>query len=267
MNGGDFQRQAGGGFGGLSGPVPRDLVILLAVVLATFSLRFFAATQSLHALLSLSSNTWRHAFLWQPLTYLFTGVGDPGIWFLLELLILFLFGRTVYYQLGRRGFWRFLLVVGVSSALLAVVVDLLATLGAGPSLHSFALMQGQHMLLTLTIAAFATMNRDATILLFFVLPVQARWFLLLEILFAFMGFLGTRDLAGFVGLSAGVGLSMLYLDWGPGGGAGTSGLRRPWLRLQEWWIKRRLKDMRRKRGLRLVDDERDGPPADDDWVH
>jgi hypothetical protein len=264
MNGSGFQRQAAGGFGGLSGPVPRDLVVLLAVVLATFSLRFFATTQSLHALLALSSNTWRHGFVWQPVTYLFNGVGDPGIWFLLELLILFLFGRTVYYQLGRRAFWRFLLLVGASSALVAVVVDLAANLAGDPSLYAFALMQGQHMLLTLTIAAFATMNRDATILLFFVLPVQARWFLLLEILFAFMGFLSTGDLAGFVGLSAGVGFSMLYLGWGPR----RAGLRRPWLRLQEWWIRLRLKGLRRRRGLRLVkDDDRERRDSDGGWVH
>ena len=264
MNGGSYQRQAGGGFGGLSGPVPRDVVVLLAVVLGTFSLRFFAATQSFHALLTLSSNTWRHAFLWQPVTYLFTGVGQPGIWFLLALLILFLFGRTVFYQLGRRGFWRFLLVVGISSALVAVMVDLLATALSGPTLNAFVLMQGQQMLLTMVIAAFATMNRDATILLFFVLPVQARWFLLLEVLFAFMGFLSTGDLAGFVGLCCGVGLSVLYLGWRPR----RLDLRRPWLQLQEWWLRRRLRSMRRRSGLRLVDDDEtadDGP--DDGWVH
>ena len=37
---------AGGGGFGLTGPVPRDVVVLLAVVLATFSLRFFEATHA-----------------------------------------------------------------------------------------------------------------------------------------------------------------------------------------------------------------------------
>ncbi len=264
MNGPGFQRTAAGGFGGLSGPVPRDIIVLLAVVLGTFSLRFFAATQSFHALLTLSSNTWRHAFLWQPVTYLFTGVGEPGFWFLLSLLILFLFARTVYYQLGRKGFWRFLLIVGVSSALVAVVVDLLVATISEPTLNAFVLMQGQRMLLALTIAAFATMNRDATILLFFVLPVQARWFLLLEVLFAFMGFLSSGDLPGFVGLCAAVGLSVVYLGWRPR----SLSLRGPWRHLQEWWIRRRLQGMRRRSGLHLVqDDDAEDDDSGDGWVH
>lgn len=260
MNGRHFQRQGGAGFGGLSGPVPRDIIVLLAVVLGTFSLGFFESTRSLHALLTLSSNVWRHGFLWQTVTYLFSGVGKPGIWFLLELLILFLFARTVFFQLGRRGFWRFLLLIGVAAALAAVVVNVIGNALGSPSLYAFVLMQGQHMLLTLTIAAFATMNRDATILLFFVLPVQAKWFLLLEILFAFMGFLSTRDLAGFVGLSAGVGLTMIYLGYGLPGLGG----RRLWLQFQEWWIRIRLKGLRRRRGMHLVDDQE---PDDDNWVH
>lgn len=258
MNGRNFERQAGAGFGGLSGPVPRDLVVLLAVVLGTFSLQFFSATRPLHTLLTLSSEVWRHGFLWQVGTFLFTGVGQPGIWFVLELLILFLFGRTVYYQLGRRGFWRFLLAIGVASALIAVLVDLAGWAVGVPAAQAFVLLQGQHVLLTLTIAAFATMNREATILLLFVLPVQAKWFLLLELLFAFMGFLSTHDLPGFVGLVAAVGLSFVYLS----GDIGAAGGRRLWLRLQEWWIRLRLRDLRRRRKIRLVRDE-----DEDDWVH
>ncbi|MDX1644117.1 MAG: hypothetical protein R3244_07150 [Thermoanaerobaculia bacterium] len=260
MDGQRFRQATAGGFG-LSGPVPRDVVVLLAVVLATFSLRFFEATQPLHALLGLSSDSWRSGFLWQLGTYLFTGVGTPGIWFLIELLILFLFVRTVFYQLGRRGFWRWLILIGVTCGLVAVLVDVVASALVGSVPNAFLLMQGQHMLLVLTIAAFATMNRDATILLFFVLPVQAKWFLLLELLFAFMGFLSTHDLAGFVGLCSAVGLTFVYL----GGGFGGGGWRQLWLRLQERWLRRRLKRMRRRRGLRLVDEEE--PSRPDDWVH
>ena len=258
MQGRGFERPGGAGFSGLTGPVPRDIVVLLAVVLATFSLQFFVATRSAHALLTMTSNVWRHGFLWQLGTYLFTGVGQPGIWFVLELLILFLFGRTVYFQLGRRGFWRFLLLVGTASALTATLVDALGWAVGSPAQFGFVLLQGQHMLLTLVIAAFATMNREATILLFFVLPVQAKWFLLLELLFAFMGFLSTHDLPGFVGLVAGVGFSFVYLSRDVGASA-----RRSWLRLQEWWIRQRLRGLRRRRGIRLVEDE--DPP--DDWVH
>ena len=60
------------------------------------------------------------------------------------------------------------------------------------------------MLLAIFIAAFATLNRNATILLFFVLPIQARWFLWLEVLFAFIAFLGSHDLPGFLGITTAV---------------------------------------------------------------
>jgi hypothetical protein len=239
--------------------VPRDIVILMAVVLGTFSLQFFAATAVVHRYLLLSSAVWRQGLLWQVATYPFAGVGPPSIWFLIELLILFLFSRTVYLQLGRSGFWRWLMTLSLLSALLAVVVDIVVNLFAGPSPAAFSLMQGQHMLLTLMIAAFATMNREATILIFFVLPVQAKWFLLLEVLFAFMGFLGSHDLAGFVGLCVGVGLTFVYLSSGSFGGQ----LHRGWLRLQERWIAWRLGSLRRQRGLHIVKDEDDDNP----WVH
>lgn len=258
MNGRQFQQPTAGGFG-LSGPVPRDIVVLLAVVLATFSLQFFAATRTLHLWLVLSPAVWQQGLVWQVATYPFAGVGPASFWFLLELLILFLFSRTVFFQLGRRAFWRWLLTVSVASAAVAVVVNVIGTAVGGTQPAPFLLMQGQHMLLALAIAAFATMNREATILLFFVLPVQAKWFLLLELLFAFMGFLSSHDLAGFLGLAAGVGLTFAYLT----SGSVLGRPRRLWLRLQEQWITWRLRTMRKRRGLRIVKEEDDK----DDWVH
>jgi hypothetical protein len=257
MYGRQFQQPTAGGFG-LSGPVPRDVVVLLAVVLATFSLQFFDATRGLHQLLILTPGVWRSGMLWQLATYLFAGVGAPSFWFLLSLLILFLFARTVFFQLGRRAFWKWLLTVGVASALIAALAGIVTGSPERPS-TMFVLMQGQYMLITVIIAAFATMNRDATILLFFVLPVQAKWFLLLELLFAFMGFLSTHDLAGFLGLCAGVGLTFAYLS----AGSPVGQLRRWWLQAQEQWIRFRLRSMRKKRNIRLVDEK----DEDDRWVH
>jgi hypothetical protein len=261
MNGASFQRPGGGGFG-LSGPSPRDIIILLSVVLGTFSLQFFASTAPLHNLLLLSSSVWRAGWVWQVVTYPFAGVGAPSIWFLLELLILFMFSRTVYGQLGRRGFWRWLITISLLCSLQAVIVDLVMNAVGSPAPTAFSLMQGQHMLLTLMIAAFATMNREATILLFFVLPVQAKWFLLLELLFAFMGFLGSKDLPGFIGLCMAVGLTFVYLTTGFG-----IQIRRTWLRVQERWIAWRLGSMRRKSGLRIVKGQDEGADDEDRFVN
>lgn len=255
------QYSGGGGNFGLTGPVPRDLWILLGTVFATFSLRFFPATAVVPALLRLSPDVWQRGFLWQLATYPFVGTGVPGIWFVLELLIVFLFGRQVLYQLGTPRFWKLLIGVAAAAAAAAVAVHLLLALAGFAQLNAFVLMQGQRILLAILIAVFATLNRNATILLFFVLPVQAKWFILLEIVFAFLGFLGSHDFAGFVGICVAVAATVSVLR--PGSGRG--GLRDLKLRLETWWLRARLAWLRRRRGFRIVPPQDRGPR--DPWVH
>ncbi len=271
-------RGGGGGFGGgLSGPVPRDVWVLLGTLFFTFSLQFFAATAWLPALLRLTPAVWERFFVWQLVTYPFAGVGAPSFWFLVELLILFMFARDVLFRLGRQRFWWTLVRAAGAGAVAAVIVQLLAvwaTGSVGP--NAFGLMQGQHMVLVIVIAAFATLLGDATIYLFFVLPIRARWFLGLEILFAFLGYLGSKDLAGFVGICAAVGWTWAALRYG----GSAAKWREAWLRLQTGWIRLRLAWMRRQRGIRLVDPEQgpeDGSPGSSEreggevkrgpWVH
>lgn len=263
-------RQFGGGGTplGLSGPVPRDLVVLLAVLFGTFSLQFFSASAALPALARLTPAVWQRGFLWQLATYPYVGFGRPDFWLVLELLILFLFGREMYYRLGRRNFWTLITWVSLIAAVVAVGVQLVAAAaGAAPD-GAFVLMQGQRMLLAILVAAFATLFGRATILLFFVLPIQARWFLLLEIVFAFLGFLSSGDLAGFVGLCAAVGTTYLFVSPGPI----RRNLRELWLKAQERWFRLRLARARKSRGLRVVRGEgrrRDDGDAGDGgpWVH
>ena len=258
------------GLGGFGGPVPRDLIVLLVAVFVTFSMQFFNATQPLVALLRLTPWVWQRGFVWQLATYPFMGFGAPSIWFLLELLILFWFGRDVYAGLRRRHFWRLIVWSSVGAALVAVAVQFLtAALGGGLGLADFSLMQGQRILMTIFIAAFATANRDAVILLFFILPIQARWFLGLEILFAFMGFLTTRDLPGFLGVCAAVGLSWLYIRSSGSMKGGRRTFRETRLRLERWWIQRKLERARRKRGFRIIqgEGERDDDVRRGPWVH
>jgi hypothetical protein len=253
-----YRREVGGGgpvLGGLSGPVPRDLVVLLAVLFVTFSLQFFATTAGLIALLRLTPLVWLAGFVWQLATYPFIGHGGLSLWFVLELLILFWFGRDVFFRLGRRRFWTLVAYGTGGGALVAVGVEVLgrwAFPDAAALAPPFVLIQGQRILNVVVVAAFAVLNRHATILLMFVLPVQARWFLWLEILFGFLGYLGTRDLAGFLGLGAAVAIVWTVLQ--PGGP--RRGLRESWLRTQQWWMRRRLDRLRRRRGFRVV------PPGD-----
>jgi hypothetical protein len=241
-------------FGGLGGPVPRDFLALLVVVFATYAMQFFSTTAIVPALMRLSPAVYTSAFLWQLATYAAAGFGPASLWILLELLILYWFGRDVRLQLGRRRFWRLLGLAGVGAAVAAVVVELLAETIVGTPLTAFPfqLMQGQRILLVITIAAFATRNADATILLFFVLPLRAGWFLWLGILFGFVAFLSTKDLAGFTGICVATAISYVYLS----PGRLQDRWRRWWLRARRAHLERRVDSLRRRRGLRVVEPDR-----------
>ena len=241
---------------GMSSGAPPDVVALVAVVFVTFSLQFFAQTAWMTELLRLTPRVWQGGFVWQLLTYPVAGAGGPSLWILLELLILFWFGRDVLARVGRRTFWRLLATSAVAAGVLALAVDLVARLVGQVPAASLLMMQGQRTLLAILVAAFAVLFRDAQILLFFVLPVQARWFLPLEILFAFIGFLRTHDLAGFLGICTAVGVTWLVLT------RRGVGARETWLRTQQWWLQRRTSRLRKKRGFRVV-----GGDSRDKWLH
>ena len=252
---------------GFGGPAPRDLLVLLGVLFATFTLRFFEPTRIVPALLELTPLVWQTGFVWQLATYPFIGYGSPGIWFLLELLILYMFGRDVYLGLYRRHFWRLLLWSGIGAALLAVAVHVVMTFSGAVVPAPFALMQGQRMLLAIFIAAFATAHGDATIYLFFVLPIRARWFLGLEIVFAFMAFLSTRDLPGFLGICAGVGLTYGYVRSSGSFRGGRRTFRELRLRLEKWWIQKKMDRLRRKRGFKVIPGEKGQNVRKGPWVN
>lgn len=235
-----------GGFVG-GPPAPRPLLYLLGFIFVTFSLQFFATTQPFVALLRLTPAVWKAGFVWQLLTYAFVGFGKPSFWFLFQLLMLFFFGRDVYYALGPRRFWRLLAIGAGTASGVAVLVEILAaSQGWFPERLTFILIQGQQILLVILVAAFAVLRRDAVIYLMFVLPVKARWFLPLEILLAFMGFLWSKDLSGFLGLSAAVGMTWWTLQ----PSSPRRALREARLRLEQRWLKLKMAGLRRRRGMK-----------------
>jgi len=249
----------GGLGGGLTQPAPRDGWMIIAGVFVTLSLRFFATTSWLPTLLELSPSVWERGFLWQLVTYAFVGRGPSGLWLLITLLILYMFAGQVYGRLGRRGFWRLLIGGVATGGVVAAVVQLVSNLMSGvPGIGTFPILQGERMLVAVLIAAFATLAGDAIIYLFFVLPVRAGWFIGLELIFAFLAFLSTRDLAGMLGVWAAVGYTVFAL----GGGLKPGGPREIWLRLQERWFRLRLKQMKSKRGLEVLPGGKK-----DDWLH
>lgn len=237
-------RQASAGFG----PVPSDLIVLMCVLFSTYTLDAFSATHGLVRLLQLSPDVWQVGFLWQIVTYPFAESFN-GIWFLLVGFMVIQFGSQVFRAMGRKAFWRVLLTASVAGALGAIVAQLaigLLGLTSPFMVHPFLMMQGAETVLAILIAAFATLFGSATIYLFFFLPVQARWFLWLEILVAFIGFLSTKDFGGFVGITTAV-LTTYFLVSGRGFGRW---LRETRLRIERRVLEARLKRMHRKPGGR-----------------
>jgi hypothetical protein len=234
-------------------------VSILAVVFVTYSMQFFDATAVIPSLLRLTPAVVRGR-LWQLASYPFIGTGGVSLWFLLELLILYWFGRDVFWRLGRQRFWRLIVITSVIAAVIAVLIHLITVAAGAPSTAPFITMQGHRMLITMFIAAFATLYGDATILLFFVLPVKARWFLWLEILFAFVfGLLPYKDIAGFLGVAAAVFLTYSLLS--PGGPGAV--LHRWHKEAERRILEQRLARMRRKRRFDVIDGDRD----DDEYIH
>lgn len=244
---------------GLGGPAPRDIVVLVGVIFGLFALNAFESAAVWLRWLELSEAAWRQGLVWQVVTYAFNAHFN-GLFILFSLLAIYLFGRDVFYRLGRRRFWRLLLaaVAGGGVAALATQV-LLDAAGFGPTMvPPFALMQGEQTLVAILIAAFSLLMPHATIYLFFVLAVPARIFLWLELVITFIFFLGSKDFAGLIGIYAAIGVTAWMLRSGGGSGSIVSS----WLRrFERWRAVRRYEKTRGKSGLRLV------KPGDDRWVH
>lgn len=257
---------------GLSGTPPVDLLVLLGVLIVTFVLRFFAATQLVPRVLELTPLVWMRGWVWQLATYPFIGYGSPGIGFLIELLILYMFGKDVFFGLYRRHFWRLLVFASVGAAVVAAGLHAVLALTGGPTggmdvPGAFSIMQGQRMLLAIFIAAFATAHRDATVYLFFFLQIPARWLFVVEGLFALMAFLATRDLAGFVGICAAMGFTYLYVRSSGSVHGGRRTFREIRLRFERWRIQRKLDRARRKRGFTVIQGDKGPNVRKGPWVN
>lgn len=267
-----YYTNRGGGpvdFGGLQGP-PLDIKVLLGVLFVLFTMGFIQPLRAFVDLLYLSPEMLGKGYFWQLLTYA-VAPESSGIWFLVTMLILFLFGRDVFRMLGRRRFWHMLLTAVLSASLVATAVHgVMVLLGLQWTQAPLIIMRGGEMLLTVLVAAFATLYPNATIRLFFVLPIRARSFLWLEILLAFvLWLLPTGDLAGFLGVCTAVGVTYAVLTGGI-----QRNLRELRLRTHRWWIEQRLRRARNKRGMHIVKPDEGGDarrkPGDvrrGPWIH
>ena len=114
--------------------------------------------------LSLSGNGIRRGFVWQLATYMFLHDGPWHI--LINLFVLWFFGREVEYFIGPKQFTRLYFAAGLAGAALWLAFNF----------HSAAYVIGASGAVLGCVVAFATLfpNREVTLLVFFVLPVSMK---------------------------------------------------------------------------------------------
>ncbi|MEO1366210.1 MAG: hypothetical protein AAFX50_03460, partial [Acidobacteriota bacterium] len=175
-----------------------------------------------------------------------------GLWMML------MFGKQVFFFVGRKAFWRYFFITALVGAMAAVLTQvILAAVGLGGAVpRPFVLINGQFFIWTFLISGFAALYGHATVLLMFVLPVKAKWFIGIEIAFAFLAFLSYHDFAGFVGACAAIGAAYLQFSGiGPG-----RFLHETRLRVQRKWFEYKLRQLKNKGGG-------DGDVVQGPWVH
>ena len=115
-------------------------------------------------LFGLNADRMAQGYVWQPLTYLLL---HTGLWHILvNLLMLWMFGREVEYFIGPKAFIRLYIFAGLLGGALWMLCNLH---NSGPLVGASAAVLG-------CVIAFATLfpERELTFLVFFVLPVTIR---------------------------------------------------------------------------------------------
>ncbi len=244
--------------GGSFAVIP-DILALLGIFLFTLTLQSFDSTQWFVNLLRLSPEVYR-GFVWQILSYPFVSLRYDPFWFILTHFFLYLFAKDVFQRLGRVHFWKLLIQASAVGGIVAVAIGLLLRIWGAPH-NLFAVIQGQQMVFLVVICAFALLMPGAVVLFSFVIPIKAKWFIPIEVIFLFVKFLESKDIAGFLGGLATVVFVIWYLSPSQISGRGRQG----WLKLQAWWFRRQMQQKKSRKGFRVIEG---GKGSDDDsWVN
>lgn len=106
-------------------------------------------------------------FLWQGVTYLFLHGGFFHILF--NMLALYMFGTELEWLWGTPRFLRFYFITGIGAALCSVLVapnSTIPIIGASGAIYGL-------------LAAYGLLFPDRTLLLYFVIPIKAKYFVLI----------------------------------------------------------------------------------------
>jgi membrane associated rhomboid family serine protease len=159
-----------------------------------------------------------HLFLWQMVSYLFL---HGGFWhILLNMLALYMFGSRLEWLWGTDRFLRFYFITGIGAAVCSVVVSPSSTIPIiGASGAIFGLL-----------AAYGLLFPDETLLLYFVIPIKAKYFVLFLGLFTFwMSLTSSGTGVAHVAHLGGMLFGYAYLRWFADGTSRLGRIRLPFL--------------------------------------
>jgi hypothetical protein len=124
--------------------------------------------------LSLSWWGMQRYMYWEPVTFLFTQhTGGSGInlFFLLTLFfnmyVLWVFGSHIYQRVGKNPFLRFYFISGILAGIIAFLLM--------PVTGQYGIISGATPSILAIMIVWTLMNPEAELLLFFLIPVKAKW--------------------------------------------------------------------------------------------
>ena len=110
---------------------------------------------------------WGRGFVWQLFTYMFIHGGFGHIF--MNMFVLWMFGSEIESAMGKKEFYKFYVITGVGSGLITLLFSLNSTtpvVGASGAIYAI-------------LVAFAMMYPNRLIYFYFLIPIKAKFFVLI----------------------------------------------------------------------------------------
>jgi membrane associated rhomboid family serine protease len=239
-------------------PGVRWLLIANTVVFLAYFLAYnvFGMASLFGPFRLIPEQTVESLFVWQPITYLFlhdpTGFGH----ILLNMLSLFMFGKTLEETWGTERFMRFYFICGVGAGLCVIVAGYLTSTQFVPTIGASGAIFG-------LLLAFGMLFPDATVLFSFLFPIKAKYMVMIIGAITFLSSLQVNSGVSHIAHLGGMLVAFLLLKTTQGKSA-LSG-RRPsgpslMRRAEQAWADYKLKRAKKKFQVYMSKQNRKGGP-------